>query len=41
MPNDGDLVDIMLEWVPDEKARNMIFVDNATELCGFPKVTRA
>jgi predicted TIM-barrel fold metal-dependent hydrolase len=37
MPNDGDLVDIMLAWVPDEKTRNMIFVDNAAELCGFPK----
>jgi 2-pyrone-4,6-dicarboxylate lactonase len=37
MPNDGDLVDIMLAWVPDEKTRTMIFVDNAAELCGFPK----
>ncbi|HEY1504555.1 MAG TPA: amidohydrolase family protein, partial [Stellaceae bacterium] len=37
MPNDGDLVDIMQTWVPDEKTRNMIFVDNAAELCGFPK----
>jgi 2-pyrone-4,6-dicarboxylate lactonase len=38
MPNDGDLVDIMLAWVPDEKIRNMIFVDNAAKLCGFPPV---
>lgn len=36
MPNDGDLVDIMLDWVPDETTRNKIFVDNAAELCGFP-----
>jgi len=39
MPNDGDLVDIMQAWVPDEKTRNMIFADNAAELCGFSKVT--
>ncbi len=36
MPNDGDLVDIMLDWVPDEATRNRIFVDNPAELCGFP-----
>jgi len=36
MPNDGDLVDIMLQWVPDEATRNRIFVDNPAELCGFP-----
>ena len=36
MPNDGDLVDIMLDWVPDEATRNKIFVDNPAELCGFP-----
>ena len=39
MPNDGDLVDIMLDWVPDEATRNRIFVDNPAELCGFPPVT--
>ena len=27
-PNDVDLLDQMLDWVPDEKVRNMIFVDN-------------
>jgi 2-pyrone-4,6-dicarboxylate lactonase len=36
MPNDGDLVDIMLEWVPDEATRKLIFVENPAELCGFP-----
>jgi len=34
-----NLVDIMQAWVPDEKTRNMIFADNAAELCGFSKVT--
>jgi 2-pyrone-4,6-dicarboxylate lactonase len=41
MPNDGDLVDIMLNWVPDEAMRNRIFVDNPAELCGFPPVKSA
>ena len=35
MPNDGELVDIMLDWVPDEATCNKIFVDNETELRGF------
>jgi 2-pyrone-4,6-dicarboxylate lactonase len=35
MPNDGDLVDLIAEWVPDEKARNRILVDNAETLYGF------
>jgi predicted TIM-barrel fold metal-dependent hydrolase len=37
MPNDGDLVDLLLDWVPDEKTRNRILVDNASALYGFPK----
>jgi len=40
MPNDGDLVDIMLDWVPDEATRNRVFVDNPAELCGFPPVKK-
>jgi 2-pyrone-4,6-dicarboxylate lactonase len=36
MPNDGDLVDIMLEWVPDEATRNRIFADNPAECYNFP-----
>jgi 2-pyrone-4,6-dicarboxylate lactonase len=36
MPNDGDLVDIMADWVPDEAVRNRIFADNAAECFGFP-----
>ncbi|WP_426954616.1 amidohydrolase family protein [Muricoccus radiodurans] len=39
MPNDGDLLDLMLEWVPDEAARNRILSRNAWELYGFPTVT--
>jgi 2-pyrone-4,6-dicarboxylate lactonase len=38
MPNDGDLIDMMLDWVPDEKTRNRIFVDNPGEFFGFPKI---
>ena len=38
MPNDADLVDIMLDWVPDEKTRNRIFVDNPAECYNFPPV---
>ena len=35
MPDDGDLLDLMLEWVPDETTRNRILVDNANKLYGF------
>jgi predicted TIM-barrel fold metal-dependent hydrolase len=35
MPNDGDLLDLLLEWVPDEAIRNHILVDNASALYGF------
>src|SRR5262245_45776051 len=37
MPNDVALLDMMLDWVPDEAARKLIFVDNPAELLGFPK----
>ena len=36
MPNDVDLLDQMLDWVPDESVRNRIFVDNPAKLFGFP-----
>jgi predicted TIM-barrel fold metal-dependent hydrolase len=29
---------MMLDWVPDERTRNRIFVDNPIEAFGFPKV---
>ena len=37
MPNDGDLVDLIGEWIPDEKTRTRILADNPCELYGFPK----
>jgi 2-pyrone-4,6-dicarboxylate lactonase len=35
MPNDGDLLDLLAEWVPDENLRNRILMQNANELYGF------
>jgi predicted TIM-barrel fold metal-dependent hydrolase len=35
MPNDGDLVDQIGVWVPDEAMRKRILVDNAAKLYGF------
>ena len=35
MPNDGDLVDQIAEWVPDATARERILVGNAERLYGF------
>jgi predicted TIM-barrel fold metal-dependent hydrolase len=35
MPDDGDLVDLLLDWVPDEATRRRILVDNAAALYGF------
>jgi predicted TIM-barrel fold metal-dependent hydrolase len=36
MPNDGELLDLLSEWVPDERTRNAILVDNPRRLYGFP-----
>lgn len=36
MPNDGDLLDLMLDWVPDAATRKRILVDNPCRLYGFP-----
>jgi predicted TIM-barrel fold metal-dependent hydrolase len=38
MPNDVKLLDMMLDWVPDEATRKLIFVDNPAEAFGFPAV---
>ncbi len=38
MPNDGDLVELVAEWIPDEKTRQQILVDNPCALYGFPAV---
>lgn len=35
MPNDGDLVDMLADWVPDTATRNRILVDNPARLYGF------
>jgi predicted TIM-barrel fold metal-dependent hydrolase len=32
MPNDGDLLDLLVEWVPDEVLRNRILAENPLEL---------
>jgi predicted TIM-barrel fold metal-dependent hydrolase len=37
MPNDGDLVDLLLDWADDESTRNRIVADNPRELYGLPK----
>jgi len=38
MPSDSDLLDMMLDWAPDEAVRKKIFVDNPIEAFGFPPV---
>ena len=35
LPNDGDLADLLLDWVPDEAARKRILVDNPQRLYDF------
>lgn len=35
MPNDGALIDLMAEWVPDAAVRDRIFAHNAKTLYGF------
>jgi 2-pyrone-4,6-dicarboxylate lactonase len=35
IPNDGELVDLIAEIAPDEKARRLMLVDNPTKLFGF------
>ncbi len=34
-PNDGDLLDLLYEFAPDEKVRRKILVDNPSRLYGF------
>lgn len=36
-PDDALLLDLMTVWVPDEKMRNRILVENPATLYGFPK----
>lgn len=35
MPDDGDLLDLMLDWEPDEAVRKAILADNPARLYGF------
>ncbi|HTH97370.1 MAG TPA: amidohydrolase family protein [Stellaceae bacterium] len=35
MPNDGDLVDLIPLWLPDEDLRSRVLVDNPASLYGF------
>ena len=35
MPNDGDLCDLLANWVPDEANRKRVLVDNPAKLYGF------
>ena len=35
MPNDADLVDLLESWIPDERTRRRVLVDNPAELFGF------
>jgi predicted TIM-barrel fold metal-dependent hydrolase len=35
MPNDGDLCDLLADWVPDEDARRRVLADNPAKLYGF------
>jgi D-galactarolactone isomerase len=36
VPDDADLLDLLLDWAPDEAIRKKILVDNAANLYGFP-----
>jgi 2-pyrone-4,6-dicarboxylate lactonase len=35
MPNDGDLVDLLPAWIPDEALRRKVLVENPVQLYGF------
>ena len=35
MPNDGDLADLLAQWVPDADIRRRVLVDNPARLYGF------
>jgi 2-pyrone-4,6-dicarboxylate lactonase len=35
MPNDGDLCDLLSEWIPDADTREQVLVRNAAQLYGF------
>lgn len=35
MPNDGDLVDLLADWIPDEEQRRRVLVENPCKLYAF------
>jgi predicted TIM-barrel fold metal-dependent hydrolase len=35
MPNDADLCDLFIQWIPDPETRQRILVDNPAELYDF------
>lgn len=35
-PDDADLLDLLLDWAPDDATRRLILVDNPEHLYGFP-----
>jgi predicted TIM-barrel fold metal-dependent hydrolase len=37
MPNDGDLADLLSDWVPDAGLREQVLVKNPARLYGFEK----
>ena len=41
MPDDADLLDMLLAWAPDEATRTRIMVDNPSEAFGFPAIEPA
>lgn len=38
MPHDGDLVDLLADWVPDPATRDAVLAGNAQRPYGFPAV---
>jgi predicted TIM-barrel fold metal-dependent hydrolase len=36
MPNVGDLLDLLADWVPDAATRDRILANNSYRLYGFP-----
>ena len=39
-PDEADLLDLLLDWAPDETTRRKILADNPAELYGFPPSAR-
>ena len=35
MPNDGEMCDRLLDWIPDERERRLVLVENPARLYGF------